>query len=78
MRSVPTVVLVFVMSIFASRAIAQGTQDYTGPLPRYQQSGPLPSNTTPPTPNRQSNVFSPGARTPRVRPIYRYRGTQRF
>jgi hypothetical protein len=59
--------------------LAQGTQDpSTPPQPYVVQQGPLPSNTTPPTPNRgPPNIFSPGAPTPRLRPIYR-RGSNRF
>jgi hypothetical protein len=52
---------------------AQGVNDYTGPVPRYQTQQPLPSNTTRPTVNRQSNIFSPGAPTPRAHRAYRGR-----
>ena len=51
--------------------LAQGVNDYTGPAPRAPAAAPLPSNTTPPTVNRQSNVFSPGAPVPRARRAYR-------
>ncbi len=56
--------------LMASGAAAQGTHDYTGPLP-HTNTGPLPPNTTAPTPNRQRNAFSPGAPTARARPAYR-------
>jgi hypothetical protein len=52
---------------------AQGVNDYTGPVPRYQTQQPLPSNTTPPTVNRQFNRFSPGVPPPRARSVYRVR-----
>lgn len=52
-------------------AVAQGVNDYTGPAPRTQATAPLPSNTTPPTVNRPSNIFSPGAPTPRARRVYK-------
>jgi hypothetical protein len=54
--------------------LAQGTKDPpNGARPYVIQQGPLPSNTTPPTPNRTQNVFSPGAPTPTVQPNYRRR-----
>jgi hypothetical protein len=52
---------------------AQGVNDPTGPLPRQAQQ-PLSSNTTPPVVNRPTNIFSPGAPTPRVHRLYRRRG----
>ena len=71
MRSLLTVIFLATSAILAGNALAQGTQDNTGPRPPYQSSGAtLPSNTSPPVRNRQSNIFSPGAPTPRLRPIY--------
>jgi hypothetical protein len=71
MRFVGLIVCV-VLAIRSSQA--QGVNDPTGPLPRYQNQQALPSNTTPPVVNRQSNIFSPGARTPRAHRSYRIRG----
>lgn len=70
------VIFLATSAIVAGSAFAQGTQDYTGPRPHYQ-SGPIPSNVARPVPNRQSNIFSPGVRPPRARPIYRRAGTRR-
>jgi hypothetical protein len=60
-------------------ALAQGTKEPSNPpRPYVIQQGPLPSNTTPPTPNRsQPNIFYPGAPAPIVRPNYR-RGIDRY
>jgi hypothetical protein len=72
MRSV--ILLIGGIVILAAQPLkAQGVNDPTGPVPRYQTQGPLPTNTTPPTVNRQSNIFSPGAATPRARRAYRFR-----
>ena len=72
MRS--TILLVCGILFVAAQPLkAQGVNDQTGPVPRYQTQQPLPSNTTPPTVNRQSNIFSPGAPTPRARRAYRIR-----
>jgi hypothetical protein len=72
-------ILLLAASFPVREALAQGTQDpSTPPRPFVVQQGPLPTNTTPPTPNRvQRNIFSPGAPTPRAQRIYR-RGTTHY
>jgi hypothetical protein len=66
--------VLFGIAIVATASLrAQGINDPTGPVPRYQTQQPLPSNTTPPTVNRQSNMFSPGAPTPQLQRYYRFR-----
>ena len=59
-------------SLYSGPLSAQGVNDPTGPIPQYGTRSPPPSNVTPPTPNRQRNIFSPGAPTPRVRPFHRH------
>lgn len=69
MRSM--ILLSFGIAILAVQPLrAQGVKDSTGPVPRYQTEQPLPANTTPPTVNRRSNVFSPRARMPLVRRLH--------
>jgi hypothetical protein len=46
--------------VLASDANAQGTRDYTGPLPPTNVA-PLSTGTTPPTPNWRANAYyAPG------------------
>lgn len=47
------------LSVLATDVRAQGTKDYTGPLPHTNVS-PLSPGTTPPTPNWRPNIYSPG------------------
>jgi hypothetical protein len=77
-RSHCILVLLLATPIPMGGVLAQGTRDpSTPPGPYVVQQGWLPPNTTPPTPNVQRNIFSPGAPIPRLRPIYR-RGSNRF
>ena len=58
--------------VFATDVKAQGTRDYTGPLPPTNVS-PLSPGTTPPTPNWRANVYPPGYEyrvVPQQRRIY--------
>jgi len=64
-------------ALLAGDARAQGTKDYTGPLP-HTNVGPLSPTTTRPTPNRQSNIYSPGSYVPRLRRIHRGYAGQRL
>ncbi len=45
--------------VLASSARAQGTRDYTGPLPPTNVA-PLSTGTTPATPNWRANAYAPG------------------
>lgn len=59
-----------VVIVAAEPLKAQGVNDPTGLQQRYLTQQALPTNTTPPVANRQSNIFSPGARIPRLRRAY--------
>jgi hypothetical protein len=58
---------------------AQGTRDYTGPMPHTNLS-PLTPGVSPPTPNRTTNIYSPGyyGGGPYLRRIYRGNRVQRM
>ena len=62
--------------IFATDVRAQGTKDYTGPLPPTNVS-PLSPGTTPPTPNWRPNVYPPAYGYPVVPQQRRIYPTQR-
>jgi len=66
-----------VLAGLAGDASAQGTKDYTGPLPPTNVS-PLSPTTTSPTPNWQGNIYSSATGVPYVRRLQRgygyYRG----
>ena len=64
-----TLAVAATLAAFASDASAQGTRDYTGPLPPTNFR-PLPSGTTPPTPNWQGYSTGYYRVIPQLRQIY--------
>jgi len=64
-----TLAVAATLAAFASDASAQGTRDYTGPLPPTNFR-PLPSGTTPPTPNWQGYSTGYYRVIPQQRQIY--------
>jgi hypothetical protein len=78
MRTIPRIVAAAIATAcLAGSAGAQGTRDYTGPMPHTNLS-PLTSGVTPPTPNRQTNIYSPGYAGPRLRRIHPGNRVQRM
>jgi len=62
--------LVAALSVLANDVRAQGTRDYTGPLPPTNVS-PLSTGTTPPTPIWRANAYPQGYRVvPQQRRVY--------